>query len=129
VTIEYVEGRQAVAESGKELGVDLYRLWWVGSFSLPAVASVYAHAHGRVEATDYGLAPAFRRPPQFGGSQGPVFDPWLEMRRILLRILEETADNLECTGAALVMAADVYASTDQAAADELNRRQNELRNG
>nr|MDT0657598.1 hypothetical protein [Micromonospora sp. DSM 115978] len=71
---------------------------------------------------EIGLTYAFLRPDRFGGgTYGPVYGPWKDLRDELESILSATATNLELTGEALCLAATVFAATDEAAAAEFNR--------
>ena len=111
-----------MANSGEELGADLYALWRAGSNNLPRLADEYAGASDLLAQTSAGQAYAFQRPEFFGGgAYGPVYGPWTGLRDDLEKILGDTATNLELTGEALCLAAQEYAQTDAAAAEEFRR--------
>lgn len=73
------------------LGVDLYNLWTAGKDNYPSVAYQYTEALRSIDATEPGLAYAFRRPEVFGGGAcGPVYQPWRDLRDGLAAVLGET---------------------------------------
>ena len=108
-------------DHGTTLGLDLWELYRAGKQSLPAVAMEYYVASNYVRHSGDAAEPAFSRPAMFGGIQGPAFGEWVELMRTIARFLEDTGDNLDATGTALVMAADAYAETDHRAGRELHR--------
>ncbi len=109
-------------DSGYDLGVDLYELWKSGHDNLPWLAWVVATANNDLAATATAAGSAFIRPLEFGTElYGNAYWPWRGLRDELQRILGDTATNLELVGDALCMAAQQYADSDSAAADELNR--------
>ncbi|GAB3800462.1 hypothetical protein GCM10027605_16050 [Micromonospora zhanjiangensis] len=112
-------------DSGKDLGVDRYRLWQAGSKDWPMVASHYTKAGHSLDEALHGLAQAFLRSPRLGGPYGPAYEPWRALRDEMRKILTQTASNLELTGDALCIAAENYERSDTAAEAEFNR----LRNG
>lgn len=110
-----------VPDSGIDLGADLWQLYHAGKVSLPAVAREFALACNHVRYAREDARPAFQRPAKFGGTTGPVCSAWLEFAGTVARFLERTADNLEDTGAALILATEIYADADFAASSELER--------
>jgi len=68
----------------------------------------------------------FRRDPAFGGTLGPAFGPWTQFRDELASIMRQTAENLEATGHALMLAADGYNGADQQAKDVLRKHESEI---
>ena len=112
-------------DHGTSLGLDLWELYRAGKQSLPAVAMEFYVACNHVRHAGSAADGAFSRPPIFGGAKGPAFGEWTELMNTIGRFLEETADNLDATGTALVMAADSYAETDRAAGRELERLKHE----
>jgi hypothetical protein len=105
-------------DSGKDLGADLYGLYTAGKDYLPSAAGQYREA-SRLIAADLTLM--FRRSDLLGGPYGPAHGAWTALHREMHRILAETADNLDSVGEALCLAAQQYARTDAAAADEFRR--------
>ncbi|WP_157437107.1 hypothetical protein [Actinoplanes subtropicus] len=57
-----------------------------------------------------------RRDPELGGASGTAASPFEQLCDSIVDILLATADNMDDTGAALVMGANEYAKTDQDAA-------------
>jgi hypothetical protein len=108
-----------VAESGKELGADLYEILVVGKSDLPTVTAEYGTIVGKVDSAGAAAPGAFKRPSFFGADR--VQDSWLDLRDALDNFLSESQDNLDDTGRALVMAVSNYASTDREASSELDR--------
>jgi hypothetical protein len=115
-----------MAKEGAELGVELAEMWLCGRSYLPAAAEATAKANAIIAGSTIRDG-AFARPGTVAGSgiqgsvQGEVFPYWDALRDALQGILAEAADNLYACGDALVRVADVYAATDDAARDEMNR--------
>ncbi|MDI1461987.1 hypothetical protein QEZ54_13515 [Catellatospora sp. KI3] len=112
-------------DHGRDLGADLFRLYTMAKTNLPDVAAEYGAAAGFVGGAD--AAAAFTRPAQFGGAQGPAYQPWLELRDTLRSFLADTDENLDETARALLLATDAYAGTDYAAKVEFERLKRESR--
>jgi hypothetical protein len=72
---------------------------------------------------------AFVRPAMFGGTLGPAYGEWLSLMRTVRQLVWDTGEALDDTATALVLAADAYAETDQAASRELERLKREDRTG
>lgn len=105
--------------SGVDLGADLYHLEIVAKRYFPTVATDYRTA-AKAAAAD-GMA-AFQRPEFFGGGPlGPSMTAWTDLRESFVKMLTETAVNLELTSEALLLAVRQYAAADTAAANELSR--------
>ena len=113
-------------DQGVTLGLDLAELYRAGRVTLPAGAAEIQEA-GRAVAKAASAESCFTRPAIFGGTKGPAHAEWEELRASLDRFLNETADNLLDAGAALVLAAQTYASTDDAARQELDRLKGQWR--
>jgi hypothetical protein len=112
---------------GRDLGVDIQQLWMAGKEKLPAVASEYRAAAGLVASTEASTLCALTLPSALLGGRGDVLGPWTGLRDELLKILRDTADNLDAAADALLMAADAYARTDRGARDTFDRlRQDRL---
>ncbi|WP_409466580.1 hypothetical protein [Amycolatopsis sp. GA6-003] len=112
-----------MVHQGKEFGVDLYKLERAAKVDFPAVSAEYAAAIGSCERVLAGVANAMRRPDRFGGDAlGPVYRTYLGLHESVEGLLKETKTNLDDTATALGKVAQLYAETDQAAKDELNRR-------
>src|SRR5687767_12585232 len=108
-------------DKGTELGLELWELYRAGRQSLPSVAMEFYVACNHVRHAGDSAEGAFARPPMFGGANGPALAEWMELMSTIGRFLEDTADNLDATGTALVLAAETYAETDRAASRELQR--------
>jgi|HigsolmetaAR206D_1030411.scaffolds.fasta_scaffold06125_4 hypothetical protein len=112
--------------SGVDLGADLYDLWKAGKGNLPAVAREFVSARSALDRSEQGLSSAFMRPAEFGGgTYGPVYAPWTQLRDTLEKILSDTANHLEQAAEALCLAATEYARTDSAAKAEFDRLRRE----
>jgi hypothetical protein len=105
-------------DSGMDLGADLYRLHTMATSNLPDVAEVYRRAAARLVSTDSGLTAAFVRPAQFGGTRGPAYKPWVDLRDTIKGFLSDTGNNLGETAAALLLAVEAYSEVDHAAGVE-----------
>jgi hypothetical protein len=113
-------------DKGVTLGLDLAELYRAGRVTLPNGAAEIKAA-GQAVARAVSAESCFTRPAIFGGSRGLAHAEWEELRASLDRFLSETADNMIDAGAALVLAADNYASTDADAKRELDRLKVEWR--
>jgi uncharacterized protein YukE len=111
-------------DQGVTLGLDLAELYRAGRLTLPNGAAEIREA-GAAVARAISAESCFTRPAIFGGSKGLAHAEWEELRASLDRFLTETADNMVDAGQALITAAENYASTDEAAAGELNRLKGE----
>jgi hypothetical protein len=100
--------------SGEEFGSDLVDLYDAGRFKMKAVAEQFRQAGGELFRTD-GLTGVFARNPALGGTYGPAKAPWESLRDSIVDIILKTAANMDDTGLALMMAAEEYAKTDDAA--------------
>jgi hypothetical protein len=99
------------------LGVDLYNLLTAGKDNYPSVAYQYAQALQSIDATERGLSYAFQRPDVFGGGTfGPVYQPWCDLRDAIAAALSETRTNLLGVAEVLCMAVKAYQETDEEAA-------------
>ncbi len=97
----------------RNLGVDLYGLWVAAKDNYPTVAYQYSWALQFVDATERGLTYAFQRPDVFGGgTYGPVYQPWRDLRDSLAAALSETRTNLLGVADVLAMAVTTYRETD-----------------
>jgi hypothetical protein len=112
-------------DRGVTLGLDLAELYRAGSVFLPAVADEFAGSAVAVSNVLASAAPLFDRDPIFGGSKGPAYAEWEELRSTIGGYLNDTTENLRDVGRALVLAANNYASTDGAAKAELDRLKTE----
>lgn len=100
--------------AGEELGADLVDLYDAGRYKMKAVAEQFRTAGGTLFRTD-GQTAVFARHPALGGSSGPAREPWEALRDAVVDVVFTTAANMDDTGLALMMAADEYAKTDDAA--------------
>jgi hypothetical protein len=107
-------------DSGKDLGLDLFNLYKAGTQNLPEVAAEYTAAGTHAANALNAAAGAFQRHQIFGGSSGPAYAEWNELGQTIAKFLHDSGENLKETGEALVLAANNYAATDQAAKAELD---------
>src|SRR6266511_2122846 len=92
--------------SGEEFGSDLVDLYDAGRYKMKAGGELFR--------TD-GLTGVFARDPALGGTYGPAKAPWESLRDSIVDVILKTAANMDDTGLALMMAAEEYAKTDEAA--------------
>ncbi|MGA5305436.1 hypothetical protein ACPCHT_36440 [Nucisporomicrobium flavum] len=100
--------------SGDELGADLVDLWEAGQYELKPVAGQIREAAGALLLAD-NSGYNWYRDGKLGGPYGPAKPAWESLRDDFFEILRTTAENLDLTGDAMVLAADEYASTDSVA--------------
>jgi hypothetical protein len=118
-----------VPKSGRDLGIDLYELWIAGENLLPEVADQFAEA-GKQFALTESQNGYFWRPAEFsGGGYGPMHAAFADLRQTLAAVFRDSQGNLELAGHALKMAADEYARTDKAAADQFTAMKSDLGQG
>lgn len=98
-------------DSGADLGADLYELYRAGKDNLPNVAEEYVSA-GMSVGHAAGMRPA---------SPGNAKVQWETVCGHVVKMLNDTAKNLDDTALALLMAVNEYAATDAAAKAELDR--------
>jgi hypothetical protein len=111
----------AMAEN-HNLGADLVAIWKAGTVNYPAVALEIGTALAAVDTTERGVAFAFQRPEVFGGGTfGPVYQRWRDLRDDLATVLNETRANLTDTAEVLRMAVILYNDTDTEAAAQLKQ--------
>ncbi|MBX6354729.1 MAG: hypothetical protein IRZ05_02610 [Micromonosporaceae bacterium] len=108
-------------DAGRDLGVDKYELWLAGKEKLPAVVALYDEARRRIESTGDNAVTALTMPSVLLGNHGEVLGSWTALRDELLTMLSNTATSLAMVADVLVMAADAYDRSDQAAAREFNQ--------
>jgi hypothetical protein len=101
--------------SGASLGADLADLYDAGHYKLPQVAAEFRQAGGSLNSLSV-IGALLRRDSELGGSSGPAAAPFDDLRDAIVDILVKTADNMDDTGAALVLGATEYAKTDEGAA-------------
>jgi hypothetical protein len=112
-------------DTGQDLGLDLAELYRAGSVYLPKVADEFAAAAAATRSVSIGTDRTFVRDELFGGKRGPAYQAWEDLRADLEKFLNDTNNNLRDAGRALVLAANTYASTDDAAKKELDRLKTE----
>jgi Excreted virulence factor EspC, type VII ESX diderm len=111
-----------VPDHGTDLGVDLYALERVAKDLLPSVSAIYGDAVAKYGQARSALDGAMNRPDHFGGSAlGPVHPAWAELHAAAVKFMTDTQTNLNDTATSLAEAAELYASTDSAAAKEFRR--------
>ncbi|MFI1992066.1 hypothetical protein [Actinoplanes sp. NPDC020271] len=104
----------------EDLGVELGQLWDAGHRDLPAVTAVLTSARSDLTRAPRAWESAFRRPVEFGtGHHGKVYTALSRMNDVMVTILRDSAENLNLAAEALLLAAEVYADTDERAAREL----------
>jgi hypothetical protein len=130
-----------VPDSGINLGADLYNLYKMGKHKLPTVAAVYRNAGALMSGSSTttstsgwqsGPRPtiqldlAFRRSSEIDGTaKGPACTGMLDVFDTIGHALTATADNLDDTADALLLAVQVYGETDEQARCEFNRLKHE----
>lgn len=113
-----------MADNGTDLGVDCYELWHAGHTLYPQMAAEFDGAASSIGSTDPEWA--FIRDDSIGLGSTGAYSVWSACATMLEDRIAETARNLRDTGAALVLAADTYAATDEAAKAEYDKRKREL---
>ncbi|GII21756.1 hypothetical protein [Planosporangium mesophilum] len=101
-----------MGHTGEELGADCVDLWQAGNYELKPLGAQFRDAAAqlaRTEECEYN----FWRDTKLGGPYGPVRQVWADFRDEVVDILRQTAENLELTGDALILAANRYADTDE----------------
>ena len=111
--------------SGETLGADLANLYDAGRYQLPVLAKQFGAAKEMLIGTHVSNS-MFARDPQLGGRVGPARAAWDLLRDEVVGLLATTEDNLLSTAEALMMAAEEYASTDEAAMARFRREQAQL---
>ncbi|MBB4764699.1 hypothetical protein ACFQFC_10865 [Amorphoplanes digitatis] len=104
-----------MSHSGEELGADLVDLWEAGRYELKPVAGQIRYAAAQLLQADAG-GYNWYRDGKLSGPYGPAKPAWESLRDDFFEILRTTAENLDLTGDALVLAAEQYANTDSVAA-------------
>jgi hypothetical protein len=107
-------------DHGVDLGVDLYELDVVAKDDLPSISAIYGDSVAAYNRARSGLDAVMKRPDHFGPSPGPVHDSWAGLFNVALKFFTDTQANLDATAAALSKAIELYASTDQEAADKFH---------
>jgi hypothetical protein len=102
---------------GDELGADCLDLWEAGYYELKPLGVTFRDAAGQLDRADDGLYNMYRS-SELGGPYGPVREVWSDFRDDVFAVLRETAENLDLTGDALMMAAREYMRSDKAAKDK-----------
>lgn len=100
--------------TGEKLGVDCLELWKAGAYQLQPLGEHFRRTVRHVVTAESGLS-ALWRDGKLGGPYGPLYVAWSALADETIRILQETAENLEATGEVLVLAAEQYQGTDEQA--------------
>lgn len=109
-----------MSRSGDELGTDLGALYEAGQYKVvPLAEEIRAAGSLLLNAPD--TASLLARHSTLGGFKGPVSASWEELRDAVVDLLVTSADNIEDTGQALLLAAEEYAKTDDEAARQYRR--------
>lgn len=106
--------------------VDLQNLWEIGSHLLPALATIYGTAAGKVHQTRGHEADLFETPGWPAGTVSPVKAKFTELRDQLQNVSRTTCINLRDSGAGAVTAADAFSGTDLDNAEQLEYEQNKI---
>lgn len=104
--------------SGRALGANLFALYRAGRNELPELAAVYAELVRMIQPVGWTVKAEFNRP---GLGMDPVHQRLLDLREEVHDILRENCRRMLEVGQALVITADAYAATDQAAAQEFGK--------
>ncbi|MGH3664112.1 MAG: hypothetical protein ACRDTQ_19950 [Micromonosporaceae bacterium] len=109
--------------TGTTLGAELYDLWVCARVKIPEVAEAYLDANKSVARTSSGDRQAFIRGVEDHTGKhdtaGQVYPHWRNLRDEFQNILADTVENLTIIGDTLEAVVKLYASTDEAAAQEL----------
>jgi hypothetical protein len=111
-----------MGHTGDELGADCLDLWEAGYYELKPLVDIFRDAAAQLDMTDAGMYNMYRD-SKLGGPYGPVRDVWVDFRDDVFAILRETAENLDLTGDALMLAANEYMKSDQVAKDKFRELQ------
>lgn len=103
-----------MGHTGEELGADCVDLWEAGHFELKPLGAQFHEAAGDLARTEAGEQ-NFWRSGELGGPYGPVRQVWADLRDEVVGILRDTAESLELTGDALILAARRYTASDEVA--------------
>lgn len=109
-----------MALHGSELGVELSELYHAGTYLLPEVADEY---RGAKVSTPYSPSAATSRGSALGDDPGAALDKFAQQ---ILKALGTTEKRLTDVGAALVLCANEYAATDEAARDTFQTRKRQI---
>ncbi|TCP50843.1 hypothetical protein EV191_107107 [Tamaricihabitans halophyticus] len=110
-----------MANTGKDLGADLYALEQAAKSDLPTVADDYDSAIGKCNGAQQALDGIAAVPDQFVPDNGAVLDKYGATHEAILAVLRETRSALDETALALAEAVRLYAADDGAAASEFRR--------
>ena len=103
-----------MGHTGEELGADCADLWEAGHYELKPLGAQFRDAAAKLAQTEDGEY-NFWRDSKLGGPYGPVRPVWADFCDDVFDVLRQTAENLELTGDALVLAANEYANSDDVA--------------
>ncbi|WP_157538469.1 MULTISPECIES: hypothetical protein [unclassified Nocardioides] len=112
-------------ESGYDLGVDLSRLWWAGKYHIGETVVGHMEAAANnvpSEAGDLYRSGGWGAPDGANGPAAAIESYASKLHTMLVT----NARNFREVGEALVLVANDYAATDQAARDELNNRKKQI---
>lgn len=114
-----------MGHTGDQLGADCADLWEAGQFKLKPLAEEFREAASHLDRADSGLS-NMHRDGKLGGPYGPVREAWTAFRDDVFAALRETAESLELTGDALILAANEYARTDTEARRKFDQMRRNL---
>lgn len=104
----------------EKIQTDLENLWKVGSYHLPALATVYADTAGKVHAARTNDAGLFETPGMPAGGKSALYYKFSELRDQLQVVARNTTINLRDSGAGCVKAANAFSETDLSNAERLD---------
>ncbi|MEV0897734.1 hypothetical protein [Actinoplanes sp. NPDC049802] len=102
------------------LVADCVDLWTAGEMKLKPLAAHYRTVVASISTAERHLG-ALWRSEMVGGPYGPARSAWESLAETAIAMLRETADNLEATGDALVMASEMYAETEDINAEAIRK--------
>lgn len=108
-----------------KFAADVGNLWKHGSVHLPHLAATYSDLATTLHGLSQSEANAFNRSYE---DMEASRTSWVNMRQLVQRGLADASRTLDTVGKILCQAAEHYAQTDEAAAQALKARQDEIAN-
>jgi hypothetical protein len=112
--------RENLTDEPDTLVTNCADLWEAGELKLKPLAMHFRSMVANLTAAESRSA-ALRRDELFGGPYGPARGAWEYLADTTVRILRETAENLEATGDVLVMASQEYQAAEDINTEALKR--------
>lgn len=113
------------ADESETLVANCVELWEAGEMKLKPLAAHYRSMVANITAAE-GRSGALRRDELLGGPYGAARSAWEYLADTTVRILRETADNLEATGDVLIMAAEAYAEAENINTDAIKNAKDDV---